>query len=100
MVWADSPDAVRVFRLEPADQGKASAQWIAVTAECLPARLAWLALETPGLECVYHFALPELFLAVEDYARVGREAQKGLLVEMLIRRRIKDISALPEDLIA
>ena len=100
MVWTAPPEAVRQFRPKPKTTVPAPEHWVAVTAECLPARLACLALETPGLECVYHFALPELFLAVEDPARKGREELKELLTELLITGRLKDISALPCTLIA
>ncbi len=99
MVWTARPEALRQLRPAPAVQGAAPARRVAVTAECLPERLACLAHETPGLECVYHFALPELFFAVEDYARRGRTDLKALLTELLIAGRIKDISALPELLI-
>lgn len=100
MVWTAPPEDVRQFRPKPKTTVPAPEHWVVVTAECLPARLACLALETPGLECVYQFALPELFLAVEAPARKGREELKELLTELFITGRLKDISALPGTLIA
>ncbi len=66
-----------------------------VTAEPLPTRLASLALGTGDLDCVYHFALPELRGAVET---VGNEDQLEMLEEMINGRRLRDISDLPLDL--
>ena len=67
----------------------------AVTAEPLPARLASLALGTGDLDCVYHFALPELREAVE---KVAGEDQLEMLLGMIDGRRLRDISDLPFDL--
>jgi hypothetical protein len=67
----------------------------AVTAEPLPTRLASLALGTGDLDCVYHFALPELKAAVE---KIGGEDQLEMLVGMINGRRLRDISDLPLDL--
>jgi len=67
----------------------------AVTAEPLPTRLASLALGTGDLDCVYHFALPELQEAVE---KVGGEDQLEMLLGMINGRRLRDISDLPFDL--
>ena len=39
---------------------------VAVTAEPLPTRIAALALGTGDLDCVYHFALPELEASIKD----------------------------------
>ncbi len=44
----------------------------AVTAEPLPTRLAALALGTGDLDCVYHFALPELRDAVRAQEKTGQ----------------------------
>lgn len=67
----------------------------AVTAEPVPSRLSALALGTGDLDCVYHFALPELQEALKrlDY-------QESLYtLEMLIEgERLRDISDLPLDL--
>lgn len=67
----------------------------AVTAEPLPTRLASLALGTGDLDCVYHFALPELRQAVE---KVGGEDQLEMLLGMISGKRLRDISDLPLDL--
>jgi hypothetical protein len=67
----------------------------AVTAEPLPTRLASLALGTGDLDCVYHFALPELRQAVE---KTGGEDQLEMLMAMIDGRRLRDISDLPFDL--
>lgn len=67
----------------------------AVTAEPLPTRLASLALGTGDLDCVYHFALPELRQAVE---KVGGEEQLEMLLGMISGKRLRDISDLPFDL--
>lgn len=71
---------------------------VVVTGEPLPSRLASLAMGTGDIDCVYHFALPELLVAVRDYAANGREdivEQLDMLVE---GKRLKDISDLPLDL--
>jgi len=67
----------------------------AVTAEPLPTRLASLALGTGDLDCIYHFALPELREATKDK---GGEDQLEVLVGMINGRRLRDISDLPLDL--
>jgi hypothetical protein len=66
-----------------------------VTAEPLPTRLASVALGTGDLDCVYHFALPELYRAVQD---VGSEDQLDMLKGMVEGSRLRDISDLPFDL--
>jgi hypothetical protein len=66
-----------------------------VTAELLPRRLASLALGTGDLDCVYHFALPELREAVK---KVSGEDQLEMLSGMIDGRRLRDISDLPFDL--
>jgi len=68
---------------------------VAVAAEPLPTRIASLALGTGDLDCIYHFALPELRAAVK---RVGNEDQAGVLTELVELRRLRDISDLPFDL--
>jgi len=68
---------------------------MAVTAEPLPTRLASLTLGTGDLDCVYHFALPELQEAVK---LVGGEDQQEMLSGMIEGRRLRDISDLPLDL--
>jgi NgoMIV restriction enzyme len=66
-----------------------------VTGEPLPSRLASLALGTGDIDCVYHFALPELIsstnaLALDDSIQLVRIMADG--------KRLKDISDLPLDL--
>ncbi len=68
---------------------------VAVTAEPLPTRIASLALGTGDLDCVYHFALPELQEAV---AEPGNEDQEDMLRTLVRGRRLRDISDLPFDL--
>lgn len=68
---------------------------VAVTAEPLPTRLASLALGTGDLDCVYHFALPELQHAVVD---ANNEDQQDMLDTLIGGNRLRDISDLPFDL--
>lgn len=68
---------------------------VAVTGEPMPARIAALALGTGDLDCVYHFALPELTGAI---ARLGMHDSAELLATMVEGRRLRDISDLPLDL--
>jgi hypothetical protein len=58
--------------------------------------LASIALGTGDLDCVYHFALPELYKAVTD---TGNEDQLEMLTGMIGGNRLRDISDLPFDLI-
>ena len=68
---------------------------VVVTAEPLPSRLASLALGTGDIDCVYHFALPELIRSVEE---LGAEDAKEMLKILIDGKRLKDISDLPLDL--
>jgi hypothetical protein len=68
---------------------------MAVTAEPLPTRIASLALGTGDLDCVYHFALPELKEAISD---IKNEDQMDMLNMLIEGRRLRDISDLPFDL--
>lgn len=68
---------------------------MAITAEPLPTRIASLALGTGDLDCVYHFALPELKEAITE---INNEDQLDLLSSMTEGRRLRDISDLPFDL--
>lgn len=68
---------------------------VAVTAEPLPIRLASLALGTGDIDCVYHFALPELVEATE--ASNYPDSQEAIAT-LISGRRLKDISDLPLDL--
>ena len=69
---------------------------VAVTGEPLPSRLASIALGTGDVDCVYHFALPELQQAIE--AAKAEDAAEMMQI-MVDGRRLKDISDLPLDLI-
>ena len=71
---------------------------VVVTGEPLPSRLASLALGTGDIDCVYHFALPELLAAVRDYAATNREDIIEQLETLVRGKRLKDISDLPLDL--
>jgi len=66
-----------------------------VTGEPLPSRLSAIALGTGDIDCVYHFALPELFAAVKE---TGHEDSLESLNIMITGKRLKDISDLPLDL--
>lgn len=65
---------------------------VVVTAEPLPSRLASLALGTGDIDCVYHFALPELQSATSS------ETGIDLLDTLVGGSRLRDISDLPFDL--
>jgi hypothetical protein len=66
-----------------------------VTGEPLPSRLASIALGTGDIDCVYHFALPELIAGVE---KLGNDDSANLVKIMVEGRRLKDITDLPLDL--
>lgn len=66
-----------------------------VTAEPLPTRIASLALGTGDVDCVYHFALPELIDATEDNGTHGE-----MLATLVSGHRLRDIADLPFDLAA
>ena len=68
---------------------------VSVTAEPLPTRIAALALGTGDLDCVYHFALDELYNAV---AGIKNEDQLEMLSTLIGGGRLRDISDLPMDL--
>lgn len=68
---------------------------VAVTGEPVPSRIASLALGTGDIDCVYHFALPELVRAVED---LGLADAREMLNIMISGKRLRDISDLPLDL--
>jgi len=69
---------------------------VVVTAEPMPSRLASLALGTGDIDCVYHFALPELIQTVESLE--GEESAADMLKILVEGKRLKDISDLPLDL--
>lgn len=66
-----------------------------VTGEPLPSRLSAIALGTGDIDCVYHFALPELVAAVEE---MGHGDSTESLKIMITGKRLKDISDLRLDL--
>ncbi|BDE17451.1 type II restriction endonuclease NgoMIV (plasmid) [Mycobacterium sp. 20KCMC460] len=68
---------------------------VVVTGEPTPVRISSLALGTGDIDCVYHFALPELVSAVRAE---GGEDTKELLDMMIQGKRLKDIADLPLDL--
>ncbi|MBA4293975.1 restriction endonuclease [bacterium] len=66
---------------------------VVVTGEPVPARIASLALGTGEIDMVYHFALPELQVACQNFPDAAE------LIEIMINgKRLKDISDLPFDL--
>ena len=69
----------------------------AITAEPLPSRIASLAFGLGDLDCVYHFALPELQKAV---VKAEYKEQLEVLNVMIEGKRLRDISDLPFDLIS
>ena len=58
-------------------------------------RIAALALGTGDLDCVYHFALPELRKAITE---ANNQDQLESLDDMVNGRRLRDIADLPLDL--
>lgn len=66
-----------------------------VTAEPAPSRLASIAIGTGDIDCVYHFALPELQAALDELDYRDASDMLGILVE---GKRLRDISDLPMDL--
>jgi NgoMIV restriction enzyme len=68
---------------------------VVVTGEPLPSRLSAIALGTGDIDCVYHFALPELIASVDE---LKLEDTAELLKIMVQGKRLKDISDLPLDL--
>ena len=67
-----------------------------VTGEPSPSRIASIALGTGDIDCVYHFALPELLETVKD---LGFADAGELLDTMIGGKRLRDIADLPLDLI-
>jgi hypothetical protein len=68
---------------------------VVVTGEPLPSRLSSIALGGGDIDCVYHFALPEL---VETVKELGLPDSSEALNIMVSGKRLKDISDLPLDL--
>jgi hypothetical protein len=68
---------------------------VVVTGEPTPSRISSLALGTGDIDCVYHFALPELVAEVEQ---AGESSGIELLQMMIDGKRLRDIADLPLDL--
>lgn len=68
---------------------------VLVTGEPTPSRLASIALGTGDIDCVYHFALPELQNAI---LQSDNDEAIQMLDIMISGKRLKDISDLPLDL--
>lgn len=68
---------------------------IVVTAEPLPSRISSIALGTGDIDCVYHFALPELVATVKQ---LNAPDSEELLAIMTNGKRLRDISDIPLDL--
>lgn len=68
---------------------------VIVTAECLPSRLASVALGTGDIDCLYHIALPELIASIEESEFPDAY---DMLQTMVLGRRIRDLTDLPLDL--
>lgn len=68
---------------------------VVITAEPLPSRIASLALGTGDIDCVYHYALPELS---DTLGELHFDDAAELLHIMTAGKRLKDISDLPLDL--
>lgn len=95
-----SPNATEVFscQSEPWEQANRKGclpHIVVVTGEPSPSRLASLAIGTGDMDCVYHFALPELLEAVEE---CGSDDGKEMMAIMVEGKRLRDISDLPLDL--
>jgi len=69
---------------------------LVVTGEPMPSRIASLALGTGDLDCVYHFALPELVDAMDE---IGGDDRIEQLQTMIDGKRLRDIADLPLDLV-
>jgi len=68
---------------------------VVVTGEPMPSRLAAIALGTGDVDCVYHFALPELLDTLADDTYPDARELALIMVE---GKRLRDISDLPLDL--
>ena len=69
---------------------------VVVTGEPTPNRIASIALGTGDIDCVYHFALPELLETVKD---LGFADAEEMLHTMIDGKRLRDIADLPLDLV-
>ena len=68
---------------------------VVVTGEPMPSRIASIAIGTGDVDCVYHFALPELLGTLEHLKLEDALEMATIMVE---GRRLRDISDLPLDL--
>ena len=68
---------------------------VVVTGEPTPNRIASIALGTGDIDCVYHFALPELLETIQN---LGFEDAEEMLHTMIDGKRLRDIADLPLDL--
>jgi hypothetical protein len=68
---------------------------VAVVAEPLPSRIASIALGIGDIDCVYHFALPEL---TQTLSTGDLQDQNEILTNLISSRRLRDISDLVFDL--
>lgn len=68
---------------------------VVITAEPFPGRIASIALGAGDIDCVYHFALPELRSALQE---TRYEDSLELLETLIAGERLRDISDLPFDL--
>jgi len=66
-----------------------------ITGEPVPSRIASLALGTGDLDCVYHFALPELIQAIADTSDATAIETLAMMID---GKRLRDIADLPFDL--
>lgn len=66
---------------------------VVITGEPTPGRIASLAFGTGEIDCVYHFALPELVEAVQN-----DKSDDEVLNAMVEGKRLRDVSDLPFDL--
>lgn len=69
---------------------------VVVTGEPAPTRIASIALGTGDIDCVYHFALPEL---AETVKKLKYEDSIELVNTMVQGKRLRDIGDLPLDLV-
>lgn len=69
---------------------------VVLTAEPMPSRVSSLALGTGDIDCVYHFALPELMRAVKELKFEDAEDTLNIMVQ---GKRLRDVADLPLDLI-
>lgn len=68
---------------------------VVITAEPTPNRIASIAMGTGEIDCVYHFALPEL---EQTLAELQYDDAQELVAHMVQGKRLRDISDLPLDL--